>query len=75
MRIHAALDEGLSYARVPGGEPVDTLPYDDSAMTISGGPTCVDDFTWWQAARDSGLTGWVAENQGQTYIIAPVHED
>jgi hypothetical protein len=40
-------------------------------VTIIGGPTQADNYTWWQVDNGSGLKGWVAEGSGADKWLAP----
>jgi uncharacterized protein YgiM (DUF1202 family) len=42
-------------------------------VTIIGGPTCADNWSWWQVRTESGYTGWMAEggDNVDAYFICP----
>lgn len=39
------------------------------AMTITDGPQCVENATWWQGQDENGLIGWIMENEGADYLL------
>jgi hypothetical protein len=42
------------------------------AVQITGGPTCVEGYIWWQVkVLNSNLAGWTAEGQGKDYWLVP----
>jgi hypothetical protein len=40
-------------------------------VTIIGGPSQADDYTWWQVDDGKGLKGWVAEGSGADKWLVP----
>jgi len=40
-----------------------------TAMTIIGGPICVNDFTYWQVQLDDARRGWTVESGETDYIL------
>jgi uncharacterized protein YgiM (DUF1202 family) len=42
-------------------------------FTVIGGPSCADNWSWWQVKTDNGLNGWVAEGGDEVdpYFICP----
>jgi len=42
-------------------------------VTVVGGPTCTDGWSWWEIRTDSGSVGWVAEGGDNVdqYFICP----
>jgi hypothetical protein len=55
----------------PGDGEIVTLLYRDYALTLTGGPECVNDVLWWQVALRDGESAWIAEGVGEEYFIAP----
>src|SRR5690606_13738664 len=43
------------------GEIVTELP-NGTRLTIVSGPMDADDFTWWKATTQDGITGWIVED-------------
>jgi len=46
-----------------------------SQFTVTGGPACADNWSWWQIQTDSGHTGWISEGGGDPidpYFICPI---
>lgn len=42
------------------------------AVQITGGPSCVEGYIWWQVkALEGTLAGWTAEGQGKDYWLVP----
>jgi hypothetical protein len=43
-------------------------------FTVIGGPSCADNWSWWQVRTDSGQTGWVSEGGDAVdpYFICPL---
>jgi hypothetical protein len=39
---------------------------------VFDGPQCLDGFVWWRIELDSGIYGWVAEGDEDSYFIEPV---
>jgi hypothetical protein len=54
-----------------GGEIMQLGP--GTQFTIIGGPSCSDNWSWWNVRLDNGTTGWVSEGGDQTdpYFICP----
>jgi len=45
-----------------------------SQFTVIGGPSCSDNWSWWQIQTDNGYTGWISEGGGDAvdpYFICP----
>jgi hypothetical protein len=45
-----------------------------SQFTVMGGPSCADNWSWWQIQTDSGFSGWISEGGGDVadpYFICP----
>lgn len=42
-------------------------------FTVIGGPSCADNWSWWQVKTDLGQTGWISEGGDETdpYFICP----
>jgi SH3 domain-containing protein len=42
-----------------------------SQFTVTGGPSCADNWSWWQLQTDDGNTGWMAEggDEDDPYFI------
>lgn len=42
-------------------------------FTVIGGPSCADDWSWWQIQIDDGITGWISEGGDNIdpYYICP----
>jgi hypothetical protein len=42
-------------------------------FTIIGGPSCSDNWSWWNIRLDDGTTGWVSEGGDEIdpYFICP----
>jgi hypothetical protein len=42
-------------------------------ITIVGGPTCADEWSWWEVRIESGAAGWVAEGGDEVdpYYVCP----
>ena len=40
-------------------------------FTVTGGPTCIDGYAWWQLMFDEGPSGWVAEGIPGSYWLEP----
>ncbi len=47
-----------------------TVP-EGTQVTITGGPKCANNSTWWQVRTKSGQIGWMAEYQNKTYLLEP----
>jgi hypothetical protein len=45
-----------------------------ASFTVVGGPSCADNWSWWNVRLDNGTTGWVSEGGDQTdpYFICPL---
>jgi hypothetical protein len=45
-----------------------------SQFTVLDGPSCADNWSWWQIRTDYGVTGWIAEGGDQVdpYFICPM---
>jgi uncharacterized protein YgiM (DUF1202 family) len=43
-------------------------------FTVIGGPSCADNWSWWQVKTDLGQTGWISEGGDETdpYFICPM---
>ncbi len=43
-------------------------------FTVTGGPACADDWSWWKIRTDDGVVGWVAEGGDAVdpYFVCPV---
>ncbi|MBI5935254.1 MAG: hypothetical protein HY867_16255 [Chloroflexi bacterium] len=43
-------------------------------FTVVGGPSCSDDWSWWNVRLDDGMTGWLAEGGDAVdpYFICPL---
>lgn len=50
---------------------LDSLP-EGTPLTILQGPVCADKSAWWQVRTKDGLEGWMAEYQGDTYLLEPL---
>jgi alpha-2-macroglobulin len=55
----------------PGDGEIVTLLYRDYALTITGGPECIDGILWWQVALRDGQTAWIAEGLPGEYFVEP----
>lgn len=53
------------------GSSILTLMPEGTPFTVIGGPTCQDNFAWWQIRLVDGQVGWVAEGNANTYFIEP----
>jgi hypothetical protein len=44
------------------------------AFTVIGGPSCANNWSWWQVQLDNGVTGWVSEGGDEVdpYFICPL---
>jgi hypothetical protein len=47
--------------------------YPGTPFTVIGGPSCSDDWSWWNVRLDNGTTGWVSEGGDEVdqYFICP----
>ncbi|MFN8529121.1 MAG: SH3 domain-containing protein [Anaerolineae bacterium] len=75
---YALVIDRLNMRQTPGanGAVVTTLSRGDVVQVIDG-VECSDNKTWWQVARydaatNTGQTGWVAEGEGGQYFFEPV---
>ncbi|MBZ0317126.1 MAG: hypothetical protein K8L91_11960 [Anaerolineae bacterium] len=59
-------------AGVAGGVLVDMKNGD--AFSVIDGPTCLDNYLWWQIVTTGGITGWVAEGSLENYFVEPLAE-
>jgi tetratricopeptide (TPR) repeat protein len=69
--------DGYSPTRVydsPGGAVIRQLSF-ELDMEITGESECIDETLWWPMVDDEGLTGWVAENRGNEYLLYPSSAD
>lgn len=48
--------------------------YPNAQFTIIGGPSCSDNWSWWNVQLDDGTTGWMSEGGDATdpYFICPL---
>ena len=55
------------------GAAIDSLPV-GTQFTVLDGPTCADNWSWWQIRTDYGVTGWIAEGGDNVdpYFICPL---
>ncbi|HEX9840769.1 MAG TPA: SH3 domain-containing protein [Anaerolineales bacterium] len=53
---------------------ITSLPV-SSQFTVLGGPSCSDNWSWWQVETDDGYTGWISEGGDEVdpYFICPLH--
>lgn len=42
------------------------------SVTVLAGPTCIEDFTWWNVRKTDGTEGWTAEADDETYWLVPL---
>jgi Bacterial SH3 domain len=44
-----------------------------SQFSVIGGPSCADNWSWWEIQTDSGYSGWISEGGDATdpYFICP----
>ena len=44
-----------------------------STFTVIGGPSCANDWSWWEIRTDDNITGWIAEGGDaiDPYFICP----
>jgi hypothetical protein len=61
-----------SVPRRSGGEIMQLAP--GTSFAVIGGPSCADNWSWWNVRLDNGTTGWVSEGGDQTdpYFICPL---
>jgi hypothetical protein len=57
---------GISDATILGNQPY------GAQGTISGGPTVLDNYTWWQINFDNNPDGWVVEGSGTNLYIEKI---
>jgi hypothetical protein len=45
-----------------------------ASFVVIGGPSCADNWSWWNVRLDNGTTGWISEGGDQTdpYFICPL---
>jgi hypothetical protein len=60
-----------SAPRRSGSEILQLVP--GTSFTVIGGPSCADNWSWWNVRLDNGTTGWVSEGGDQIdpYFICP----
>ncbi len=56
----------------PGDGEIVTLLYRDYALTITGGPECIEGILWWQVRLRDGQNAWIAEGLPEEYFIERV---
>jgi hypothetical protein len=46
----------------------------DSQFTVIDGPSCADNWSWWQVQTNDGDTGWISEGGDETdpYFVCPL---
>lgn len=56
-----------------GGEIMQLAP--GARFTVIGGPSCADNWSWWNVRLDNGTLGWISEGGDQTdpYFICPLN--
>jgi len=44
-------------------------------LTVTGGPQCADNWSWWQVTMDSGQAGWMTEGGDNIdpYFLCPIN--
>ncbi len=45
--------------------------YQNTAVTLIGGPSCNGLYTWWRVQVPGGASGWIAEATWQRYFVLP----
>lgn len=63
----------LNLRKTPGlnGEVLSAVP-EGEKFTVTDPPKCIDNFVWWNVDFGSGLIGWVAEGDKDSYFIEPL---
>jgi hypothetical protein len=54
----------------PGGTQTDTQP-EGAVFDVLNGPTCQGSYAWWEVRFDSGVYGFVAEGDLNSYYLEP----
>ena len=60
VRKYAGLETEILY-KVPEG----------TIFTITDGPKCLDEITWWKTHTENDLEGWMAEEHDGVYFLEP----
>ena len=60
----------LNVRNAPNGTQIGQMA-EGTQFTVLSGPTCQDGFNWWQINSTTGLAGWVAEGDNDTYFVEP----
>jgi WD40 repeat protein len=68
--------DGLLRVRADAGAASDVLVdmQNGDTFAVIDGPTCVDDYLWWQIVTTGGIAGWVAEGTVANYFVEPLAE-
>ncbi|NDJ61233.1 MAG: SH3 domain-containing protein [Chloroflexi bacterium] len=45
--------------------------YQNTPLTVIGGPSCNDIYRWWRVETEDGRAGWIAEGSLEEYYIVP----
>ena len=51
------------------------LLYSNNQFEVLDGPSCNGGYSWWRVELDSGVRGWLAEGNWQTYFVRPLLAD
>jgi hypothetical protein len=73
-RARVAFTDGTNMRiRARAGFTQETLKLvpEGTLLTITGGPLCVDDTTWWRIRTKDGFDGWMAEYRYGIYLVEP----
>ena len=80
-RLHVGIQAFVSYdpplanrvrTQPNGVSPVVGFIQPGEKVVIIGGPICSDEWIWWQVRSiQSGMTGWTAEGDKQSYWLVP----
>lgn len=63
----------LQLSETPAGTDVlaEITQPDTGYITVIGGPTCIENVTWWEGYHSNGVRGWFPENIDTMYNTSP----